>query len=119
MPRLSLIHISSEICVWPTGTRVDVVDKGENGKCDIYELKTRKAEPKDLYQLRMYWDGLVLEGIQPTRGILLTNGYSDRLQEMVRILNTPVSYTHLDVYKRQAIITSTVTRPSATVPTPS
>ena len=81
-------EVTSEICVWPTGTRVDVVDKGENGKCDIYELKTRKAEPKDLYQLRMYWDGLVLEGIQPTRGILLTNGYSDRLQEMVRILNT-------------------------------
>ena len=81
-------EVTSEICVWPTGTRVDVVDKGENGKYDIYELKTRKAEPKDLYQLRMYWDGLVLEGIQPTRGILLTNGYSDRLQEMVRILNT-------------------------------
>ncbi|OUN80364.1 hypothetical protein, partial [Gemmiger sp. An50] len=81
-------EVTSEICVWPTGTRVDVVDKGGNGKCDIYELKTRKAEPKDLYQLRMYWDGLVLEGIQPTRGILLTNGYSDRLQEMVRILNT-------------------------------
>ncbi|OUP23347.1 hypothetical protein [Gemmiger sp. An194] len=80
--------VTSEISVWPTGTRVDVVDKGENGKYDIYELKTRKAEPKDLYQLRMYWDGLVLEGIQPTRGILLTNGYSDRLQEMVRILNT-------------------------------
>lgn len=41
-----------------------------------------------MYQLRVYWDGLVLEGIQPTRGILLTSGYSDRLQEMVRILNT-------------------------------
>ena len=54
--------VTSEISVWPTGTRVDVVDKGANGKCDIYELKTRKAEPQDLYQLRMYWDGLVLEG---------------------------------------------------------
>ena len=80
--------VTSEISVWPTGTRVDVVDKGANGKLDIYELKARKAEPKNLYQLRMYWDGLVLEGIQPTRGILLANGYSDSLQEMVRILNT-------------------------------
>lgn len=31
---------------------------------------------------------ITLQGIQPTRGILLANGYSDSLQEMVRILNT-------------------------------
>jgi len=27
--------VTSEISVWPTGTRIDVVDKGLNGKCDI------------------------------------------------------------------------------------
>ena len=81
-------EVTSEISVWPTGTRIDVVNKGENGKCDIYELKAHKAEPKDLYQLRMYWDGLVLEGTQPTRGILLAAKHTDSLHEMVRILNT-------------------------------
>lgn len=80
-------EVSSEISVWPTGTRVDVVDKGVNNKYDIYELKNRKAEPQDLYQLRMYWDGLVLEGTQPTRGILLAASHTDNLKEMVRILN--------------------------------
>ena len=80
--------VTSEISVWPTGTRVDVVDKGANGKCDIYELKTRKAEPQDLYQLRMYWDVLVLEGIQPTRGILLTAKYNDAIREMAEQMNS-------------------------------
>ncbi len=79
--------VTSEISVWPTGTLVDVVDKGANGKYDIYELKTRKAEPQDLYQLKMYWDGLVLEGVQPTHGVLLTPKYNDSIQEMVELMN--------------------------------
>lgn len=81
-------EVSSEISVWPTGTRVDVVHRDNKDRCDIYELKVRKAEPQDLYQLRMYWDGLVLEGTQPTRGILLAASHTDNLKEMVRILNT-------------------------------
>lgn len=80
-------EVTSEISVWPTGTRIDVVDKGTNGKYDIYELKTRKAEPQDLYQLKMYWDGLVLEGVQPTRGVLLTPKYSDSIQKMLDSMN--------------------------------
>lgn len=80
-------EVTSEISVWPTGTRIDVVDKGTNGKYDIYELKTRKAEPQDLYQLKMYWDGLVLEGVQPTRGVLLTPKYSDSIQDMLESMN--------------------------------
>lgn len=79
--------VTSEISVWPTGTRVDVVSKGANAKYDIYELKARKAEPQDLYQLRMYWDGLVLEGIQPTRGVLLTAKYNDAIREMAEQMN--------------------------------
>lgn len=85
-------EVSSEISVWPTGARIDVVNKSES-KCDIYELKAHKAEPKDLYQLRMYRDGLVLEGTQPTRGILLAAKHTDSLNEMVKLLNTlPTPY---------------------------
>lgn len=80
--------VSSESYVWPTGTRIDVLDQGENGKCDIYELKMSKAEPLHLYQLRMYWDGLVLSGVQPTRGYLLVSEYSTPLKEMVDLMNT-------------------------------
>ena len=81
-------EVTSEISVWPTGTRIDVVDKGTNDKYDIYELKAHKAEPQDLYQLKMYWDGLVLEGIQPTRGFLLVSEYSDAIQKMANAMNT-------------------------------
>ena len=79
--------VSTEFTVWPTGTRIDVVVSNETGKCDIYELKARKAEPLNLYQLRMYWDGLVLSGVQPTRGTLLAASYSDTLVQMAALMN--------------------------------
>lgn len=79
--------VSTEISVWPTGTRIDVVASNPMGKYDIYELKVRKAEPQDLYQLRMYWDGLVLSGVQPTRGTLLAASYTDKIQKMLQMMN--------------------------------
>ena len=80
-------EVTKEISVWPTGTRVDVVHRDNNGRCDIYELKAAKAEPQHLYQLKMYWDGLVLEGVQPTRACLLASEYSDSLVQMARKMN--------------------------------
>lgn len=80
-------EVTSEISVWPTGTRVDVVHRDDKDRCDIYELKVHKAEPQHLYQLKMYWDGLVLEGVQPTRGYLLAAEYSDNLLQMARKMN--------------------------------
>lgn len=79
--------VSTEVSVWPTGTRIDVVASNPMGKYDIYELKVRKAEPQDLYQLRMYWDGLVLSGVQPTRGTLLADSYTDNLKKMMQMMN--------------------------------
>ena len=80
--------VSNEISVWPTATRIDVVDRNDNiGKYDIYELKARKADAQDLMQLRMYWDGLVVQGIQPTMGMLMASGFSDNLQEMLNEVN--------------------------------
>ena len=79
--------VTGEVTVWPTGTRIDVVDRNKSGKCDIYELKAGKGEPQDLYQLRMYWDGLVLSGVQPTRGVLLAAGFAEHMAAMVPLLN--------------------------------
>lgn len=81
-------EVSGETAVWPTGTRIDVTARDDSGKCDIYELKADKGEPKDLYQLRMYWDGLVLSGVQPTRGVLLAASFAEHLPAMVRLVNT-------------------------------
>ena len=79
--------VTGEVTVWPTGTRIDVIDQTKSGKCDIYELKAGKGEPQDLYQLRMYWDGLVLSGVQPTRGVLLAAGFAEHMAAMVPLLN--------------------------------
>ena len=35
----------------------------------------------------MYWDGLVLSGVQPTRGMLLAASYSDTLVQMASLMN--------------------------------
>ena len=35
----------------------------------------------------MYWDGLVLSGVQPTRGTLVAPSYSDNLQKMLQMVN--------------------------------
>lgn len=79
-------RISREFNVWCSGTRIDVLHEG-NGKCVVYEVKIRKAEPLDLYQLRMYWDGLVVSGLQPTEGILIASSCSANLQKMLDQLN--------------------------------
>lgn len=78
--------VSDECSVWPTGTRIDVVAQAP-GKLDLYELKAGRAEPQHLYQLKMYWDGLVLEGRQPTHGLLLAQSYSSDLQAMADLVN--------------------------------
>ena len=46
-----------------------------------------RAEPQNLYQLKMYWDGLVLQGRQPTHGTLLVQNYSSDLKLMLDQMN--------------------------------
>lgn len=79
--------VNGEVAVWPTATRIDVVDRNKSGKCVLYELKAGKGEPLDLYQLRMYWDGLILDGVQPTQGVLLAAEFSEHLDAMLPLLN--------------------------------
>lgn len=78
--------ITTEYTVWGAGTRVDVMDDGD-GNLEIYEMKTDKAKPLNLYQLKMYWDGLVLEGKQPTCGTLLVKSYNSAIAEMAAKMN--------------------------------
>ena len=78
--------ISRETAVWCTGTHIDVLVENKN-KLVVYEVKVRKAAPLDLYQLLMYWDGLVMEGQQPTEGILLANSFSPNMESMLKKMN--------------------------------
>lgn len=56
--------------VWSgAGVKADIVHEGP-GKAwlDVYEIKDEKAGPQDVYQLIMYWDGLVNDGRNPRCG---------------------------------------------------
>lgn len=58
------------------GIAVDIIwdQTPSGGSLDVYEVKKGKAAPIDLYQLVMYWDGLVSMGKQPTMGHLVSSG---------------------------------------------
>ena len=59
-----------------------------NGKTTIYEGKKDYTTSKDVYQLRMYWDGLVYDGISPNEGILVAKDHPDSVKEMIQIVNS-------------------------------
>lgn len=58
-----------------------------NNYVTIYEGKKLKTSPKDVYQLRMYWDGLVYENMRPNKGILIGNSHPDSVQRMIEFVN--------------------------------
>jgi len=81
--------VSDEISVWPTGVRIDVYRKVHgSGDIIIYEIKVGKGEPKNLYQLKMYWDGLIINGEQPKEAFLLVEEHNSNLQEMANKMNS-------------------------------
>jgi hypothetical protein len=80
--------ISDEKNIWPTGVRIDAYRKKENNDIIIYELKVGSAQPINIYQLIMYWDGLEIIGETPREAILLVEDYSYTIEEMVSLINS-------------------------------
>lgn len=70
------------------GISVDIVwdQTATAGPIDIYEVKKGKAAPIDLYQLVMYWDGLVSSGKLPTCGHLVSNGRTAGVNTLLAFL---------------------------------
>lgn len=79
--------VTDEKSVWPTATKIDVYRKKSDGKIIIYELKAGTGSPLHLYQLKMYWDGLVIQGEQPKEAILLVDDFATNLEEMANLMN--------------------------------
>jgi hypothetical protein len=79
--------ISDEKHIWPTGTRIDVFRKTPDDRVIVYELKVGSGAPIHLYQLKMYWDGLVLSGELPKEAILLVEDFTTTLEEMANLMN--------------------------------
>lgn len=71
--------------VWAgTGVKADIVhqDRGEQW-LDVYEVKDEAASPQDVYQLIMYWDGLVNDGKIPRQGRLVAQSAPDSVRNLV------------------------------------
>jgi len=79
--------VTDERSVWPTGTRIDVYRKTTDGRVNIYELTVGTGAPIHLYQLKMYWEGLVLAGDQPHEAILMVEDFPTTLEEMANTMN--------------------------------
>ncbi|WP_406659643.1 hypothetical protein V7O66_07265 [Methanolobus sp. ZRKC3] len=80
-------EVSVNYSVWPPGTKIDVYREKTDGTIIIYEVKAGRGKPLDLYQLKMYWDGLCIQGKQPSEGILLVKDFVSNLKQMVDMMN--------------------------------
>lgn len=58
-----------------------------NNQVTLYEGKLKKTRTLDLYQLRMYWDGAVQDGISPQEGVLVASHHPEEVHTMVKYLN--------------------------------
>lgn len=53
----------------------------------LYEGKKDKTSVKDVYQLKMYWDGCVLDGMTPTQGILISAEHPQSVEQLIAHIN--------------------------------
>ena len=67
--------------------RLDLYEKTSYG-VTVYEGKKDSTTSKDVYQLRMYWDGLVYDGITPNNGVLVAKNHPDSVKGLIAIVNT-------------------------------
>lgn len=53
----------------------------------IYEAKKDKADVQNVYQLLMYWDGAVSDGLAPTEGIIIASAFSPGVDPILKEIN--------------------------------
>lgn len=57
------------------------------GRTTIYEGKKGKTSPQDVYQLMMYWDGLVMDEVPVHEGILIGKSHPDSVKTLIESKN--------------------------------
>lgn len=72
--------------VWGGGGEIDIFFE-KDGKATCIETKVQSAFVLDLYQLQMYWDGLVESGKVPAKGILIAKDFSPYVLQALAHLN--------------------------------
>lgn len=81
-------RVTQNHSVWSgAGVRADIyVEDGDD--VHVYELKTGTAQPIDVYQLLMYWDGVVKdEGQSPNLGRLVAKDAHDSVGTIIIDIN--------------------------------
>lgn len=66
--------------------RVDLYQSYSN-KINIYEGKKDKSTPKDVYQLLMYWDGLIMDEVPVDKAILIASSHPESVRAIVNLKN--------------------------------
>jgi hypothetical protein len=54
----------------------------------LYEGKKDTTTVKDVYQLKMYWDGAIQDGMTPTLGILIAASHPQSVLDVLAVVNT-------------------------------
>lgn len=57
-------------------------------KLILYEGKKGGSTALDLYQLKLYWDACVIDGLNPTLGILIASDHTSTVQDLVAFNNS-------------------------------
>ncbi len=75
--------------IWSgVGVKADIVHQDNAGTwLHVYEIKDDIAAPQDVYQLIMYWDGLVDSGKSPTIGRLVAESAPDSVITLLKHWN--------------------------------
>lgn len=66
--------------------RIDLY-QSVNNKNTIYEGKKDKTTPQDLYQLLMYWDGLVMDKVPVDEAIIIATELPESVRALVNVKN--------------------------------
>ena len=69
--------------------RIDMYEVHPDNSVHIFEGKKKpQTTIKDVYQLVMYWDGLVYDGITPDNATLVCDYHPDSVKNLIDIVNT-------------------------------
>ena len=79
--------ISMDKKVWELTVRIGIYRVTANQKVIIYDLKTGSGKPEHLYQLKMKWDGLVVQGECPDEAVLVVDKSDGVLERMAEKMN--------------------------------
>jgi hypothetical protein len=74
--------------VWGgTAVKADITHTKHDSTVDVYEVKAGTASPQDVYQLLMYWDGLVKDGKDVALGRLVASSIPPSVTNVISYLN--------------------------------